>query len=240
MRGTLAGLRRAHLATGVVIEALADRLAKLFTNYDTEELWQLRLSQAPVETVMELDRHALNATSSAEKYWRPEDLPGLVSTQPALMPLGLYGRSPNWGYCAVAAATRPATLAQFDVLLGWVTSPSLHLSPTPDSEGSTEELHWWLRTDSDVSVLEVQGHLSYLDYRHIGGFLPAVPTDRGLICSGVLPLWLWIALARAYQTVPWLAFYQPTLSQAIVVATHESQHRIGERIPFTPGPSQNR
>ncbi len=75
---------------------------------------------------------------------------------------------------------------------------------------------------------------------HMGkSVLPAVPTDRGLICSGLLPLWLWTALTRAYKDVPWLAFYQPTLSQAIVVAARASQHRIGERMPFTPTLSPN-
>jgi CRISPR-associated Csx3 family protein len=118
---------------------------------------------------------------------------------------------------------------------GWAGSRRPRsLSPTTDSEGRTEELRGRLSTESDASVLEVQGNLSSLDYRHVGDSLPAVPTDRGLICSGVLPLWLWTALARAYQTVPWLAFYHPTLSQAIVVAARASQHRIGERVPFKP------
>ncbi len=242
IRGTITGLERQQPVSGKLLDLLVDRLAALLANRSESELRALHLRHAPAGQVLELDRLCPSSETDEPGRWQPEHLPGLL-THLARLPTAdayaLYGVAPNWVYGAVAAATRPAALAQFDVRLGWVNSPSLHLSPTTDSEGSTEELRWRLRTASDASVLEVQGNLSYLDYRHIGDLLPAVPTDRGLICSGLLPLWLWTALARTYQDVPWLAFYQPMLGQAIVVAARASQHRIGERIPFTPMPSPN-
>ncbi len=240
IRGTITGLER-HLPVGSeLIDLLVERLAALLSSCSEAELRALHLRRAPAGQVLELDRLCPVSETGEPGRWQPEYLPELLAHLaglPTASGYALYGIAPNWVYGAVAAATWPAALVQFDVRLGWVTSPALRLSPTTDSGGNTEELRWRLRTASDASVLEVQGNLSYLDYRHIGGFLPAVPTDRGLICSGLLPLWLWTALARAYQDVPWLAFYQPTLSQAIVVAARASQHRIGECIPFTPTPS---
>jgi CRISPR-associated protein Csx3 len=241
--GTLAGLHRSHLATGEVIEALADRVASLFTSYDPEELRQLRLSQAPVETVLELDRYALDAPSTAEKYWLPEDLPGLVSGLPAQTPLGLYGRAPIWVYGAVAAATAPAPLALFDVRLGWLSVPELHLDPAAaaHSTHAASGLEWRLHRNGDRAVLEMNtlpGALE-LDYEQIGACpFPAIPPGQGLICSGRLPNWLWTGLALCYQHMPWLAFYQLQTDGAIVIATHHEQHRIGDRFAFIPGNRQ--
>jgi CRISPR-associated protein Csx3 len=242
IRGTITGLERHLPVGGELIDLLVERLAALLSSCSEAELRALHLRRAPAGQVLELDRLCPVSATGEPGRWQPEDLPGLLAHLaglPAASTAALYGSAPNWVYGAVAAATWPAALAQFDVRLGWVTSPALRLSPTSASEGSTGELRWRLRTASDASVLDVQGNFSYLDYRHMGGFLPAVPPDRGLICSGLLPLWLWTALARAYQDVPWLAFYQPTLGQAIVVAARASQHRIGERMPFTPTPPPN-
>lgn len=242
IRGTITGLERQQPVDSELIDVLVERLAALLSRCSEAELRALHLRRAPAGQMLELDRLCPVSATGEPGRWQPEHLPGLLARLaglPAADTAALYGSAPNWVYGAVAAATRPAALAQFDVRLGWVTSPTLRLSPTTASEGSTGELRWRLRAASDASVLDLQGNLSYLDYRHMSGFLPAVPTDRGLICSGLLPLWLWTALARAYQDVPWLAFYQPTLGQAIVVAARASQHRIGERIPFTPTPSPN-
>lgn len=239
IRGTLAGLRRYHLATGEVIEALADRLASLFTSYDSEELRQLRLSQAPVETVLELDRYALDTTSAAEKYWLPEDLPGLVSALPAQTPLGLYGRAPIWVYGAVAAATAPAPLSLFDVRLGWRAVPELHTDPAAAAHGThaASGLEWRLHSDGERAALEMNtlpGALE-LDYEQISACpFPVIPPGLGLICSGRLPNWLWTGLARCYQQAPWLACYQLQTDGAIIIAAHDGHYQIGDRVVFNP------
>jgi CRISPR-associated protein Csx3 len=240
--GTITGLERQQPVSSDLIDLLVERLDALLSSVPESELRALHLSRAPAGRVLELDRLCPADETGEPGRWQPEHLPGLLDHLAALPPtstFSLYGIAPNWVYGAVAAATLPAALAQFDVRLGWVTSPDLRLSPTIASEGTTEELRWRLRTEQDASVLEVQANLSYLDYRQMGDPLPAVPTDRGLICSGLLPLWLWSALARAYQAVPWLACYQPTLGQAIVAAARESHYQIGERLSFSPAPSQN-
>jgi CRISPR-associated protein Csx3 len=239
IRGTLAGLRRSHLATGEVIEALADRLAALFTSYDPEELRQLRLTQAPVETTLELDRYSLDAPSSAEKYWRPEELPDLVTGLPSQAPLALYGRAPNWVYGAIAAATTPAPLALFDVRLGWLNVPTLHLDPEAETYGihAASGLAWRLQSDGERAVLEMSTlpDATELDYEQIGAcLLPAIPPGQGLICSGRLPQWLWTGLARCYHHLPWLALYQLQTGGAVIISSRDGYHRIGARLDFTP------
>ncbi len=239
IRGTLAGLRRSHPATGEVIDALADRLARLFTSYDPEELHQLRLSQAPVETILELDRYGLNAASPAEKHWQPEELPGLVSALPAQTPLGLYGRAPIWVYGAVAAAADLSPLALFDVRLGWRHVPALHLDPAASAHGAhpASGLEWRLRSEGELAALEMNtlpGALE-LDYEQIGACpLPVIPPGQGLICSGRLPNWLWAGLARCYHHLPWLAFYQLQTDGAVVIASHDARRRVGDRLPLAP------
>lgn len=239
IRGTLTNLQRYHLATGEVIEALANRLTDLFTSYDPEELRQFRLSYAPVETVLELDRYGQDAASPAEKVWLPSELPSLVSALPVQIPLGLYGRASNWVYGAVAAATAPAPLALFDVRLGWLSVPMLHLDPAAAAHGAHPDsgLEWRLDSDGSIAVLEMgllPGKVE-LDYEQIGTCsFPVIPPEQGLICSGKLPLWLWAGLARRYQNASWLAFYQVQEQGAIVVAARDGQHHIGERIPFKP------
>jgi CRISPR-associated protein Csx3 len=239
IRGTLADLRRFHLVTGEVIEAVADRLTNLFSSYDPEELRQLRLSQAPVETVLEVDRYAQDPTSLSEKRWLPGDLPHLVGTLPANAPLGMYGRAPIWVYGAVAAATSPAPLAIFDVRLGWIACPAPGVSPSTAANGSHPEsgLSWRLSTGEDYAVLEVTALAGAheIAYERIGECsFPALPPERGLICSGKLPNWLWAGLARCYQHLPWLAFYQLQERGAIVIASRDEQHRIGDHLDFTP------
>lgn len=244
IRGTLAGLRRSHLATGEVIDTLADRLARLFTSYDPEELHQLCRSQAPVEIILELDRYGLNAASPAEKHWQPEELPGLLNALPAQTPLGLYGRAPIWVYGAVAAATDPAPLALFDVRLGWLHVPALHLDPTAAIHRAhpASGLEWRLRSEGDQAALEMNtlpGALE-LDYEQIGACpLPVIPPGQGLICSGRLPNWLWAGLACCYHHLPWLAFYQLQTDGAVVIASRDGRRRVGDRLPFTPLLQQN-
>lgn len=237
IRGTIAGLERQQSVDNDLIDLLVKRLAARLSSLPEPELRALHLRRAPAGQVLELDSLCPVDETGEPGRWQPAYLPGLLTHLTALRSASsftLYGVAANWVYGAAAAATRPAALAQFDVRLGWVTPPALRLSPAAGSEGCTEELRWWLREDNDASVLEMQGNLSYLDYRNLDEPLPAVPTNRGLICSGLLPLWLWTTLARAYQALPWLAFYQPPLGKAVVVASSASQQKIGDCLPFTP------
>ncbi len=239
IRGTLAGLRRSHLATGEVIETLADPLAALFTSYDPEELRQLRLTQALVETTLELDRYWPDPPSPAEKYWRPEELPDLVNGLPSQTPLGLYGRAPNWVYGAIAAATTPAPLALFDVRLGWLNTPTLQLDTEAESYGAhaVSGLEWRLRNDGGRTILEMNilAGAPELDYEQISAYpLPTIPPGQGLICSGRLPNWLWTGLARCYHHLPWLALYQLQTDGAVVITSRAGQHRVGDRLDYIP------
>jgi CRISPR-associated protein Csx3 len=243
IRGTIAGLERQQLVANQVIDLLVEQLAALLSSVPEPALRSLHLDRAPAGQVLELDRLCHTDQASEPGRWQPGHLPELLQDLADLPPasaFSLYGIAPNWVYGAVAAATQPVPLVQFDVRLGWVTPPKISLSQIAINDGSVEELSWRLHAAGDASALELQGNLSYLDYRQINTTLPAVPPERGLICSGLLPLWVWTALARAYQSLAWLAFYQPTLGQAVVVAARERHHKIGDRVPFTPTQPQNR
>ncbi len=228
IRGTLAGLERKHMATGPAFEALVECLATLF-NYTPHELRQAHLKQAPTDLVIDLARlgRTLNALD-ANFEWEPHHLPRVLDYMPSSVTLALYDRAPNWLVAALALYAQPEPLYQFDVRLGWVTPPRLRIGqPTPDAP---LQAHLSPRADHVRVELSLTG--SYLDYAEAEGlYVPPAPLETGVVLSGRLPLWLWTAIALAYDEAPWLAVYQPQLGdQAVVIRTQTDQKVIGQRV----------
>lgn len=225
LRGQISGLERGHTAAGPTFAALVETVAKLFA-YDDTELRQTHLALAPTELTVELKRVEQSLDLKRRPgTWLPQDLPALLDYLPPATSLGLYDRGPNWLYAAVSRHAQPASFYQFDVRLGWVTPPSLRLTPILEESPLEPDLqprpdHTWL----DLRLTE-----SYLDYADAEGLpLPPVSPERGLVLSGKLPLWLWTALVRLYTEVPWLAVFQPQLGGAVVVASRDGTKPIGQ------------
>jgi len=249
LRGTLTGLERGQTAAGPVLDALVERLVAIFA-YDSAELRTIHSSLAPVETVVELDRLVRTFDVPAEgeiARWKAHHLPQVLDYLPEAVPLGLYGRAPNWLYAALALHIAPAPVHQFDVRLGWITPPALRLNTPHMGTPLQVQIH----ERPDHTRLEFVPSRAYIDYSEAEGLhvppMPAGPSTGplrraqdgasmnpsinsgqrsgrrsgetlGLVLSGKLPHWLWTALALTYAPrVPWLAVYHPQWGEQAVI-----------------------
>ncbi|MBC7222968.1 MAG: hypothetical protein H5T59_01605 [Anaerolineae bacterium] len=226
LRGVITGLERGTTATGPTFDALVERLCLLFA-YSPEEIRHAHMAQAPVETVVDLDRLA-RAVGADPLHWQPGDLPAVLRYLPSRKPLALYGRGPSWLYAAVALAADPAPFYQFDVRLGWVT-PGV---PALGSAEAAGPLFVEVKPRKDHARLEVSIPGEYLDYAEAQrAIVPRAPSGQGIVLSGKLPLWLWTGLALAYRRAPWLAVYQPQQAQhAVVVHSRARGVRPGDLV----------
>jgi CRISPR-associated protein Csx3 len=233
LKGVIAGLEWGYRISGPTFEALVDRISRLFA-YDPDELRRSHLASAPVETTIDLDRLArtLDVPFTGDRgVWEPHHLTHLLDYLPEATPLGLYGRGPNWLYAAVALLAHPAPFYQFDVRLGWVMPPTLHLGLP-----AAAPLQVHQRPQADHTRLAFAIPRAYLDYSEAEGLIvPSLPLDQGLVLSGKLPLWLWTALALIYQEAAWLAVYQPQWGdQAIVISSHIPELSPGHLVVSHP------
>ncbi len=239
LRGVITGLERGNVACGSVFDALVERVAAIFA-YDADELRRMHRAMAPVEMVIEVDRllRILGIPDEGPR-WEPAYLPRVLDYLPAQTPLGLYGRGPNWLYAALALLAHPAPFYQFDVRLGWVKPPMLRLG-LPSSEAPLQAR---LTPYNDHTRLEFMILRAYLDYDEtLGLAVPPVPEDKGVILSGQLPHWLYVALALRYAPrVAWLAVYQPQLeNQAVVVSSRVADLPPGHLVISPPPKSKCR
>ncbi len=236
LRGVITGLERNATTTGPTFDALLERVTRLFA-YDPAELRRTHLALAPVETAVDLDRLArtLGVPFTGEKAtWEPHHLPALLDYLPEGIPLGLYGRAPNWLYTAVALLAAPAEFYQFDPRLGWIAPPVLRCGPTPPDA----PLQAHVVPQADHLHLDFRLPTAYLDYAEAGGlFVPPPPAGMGIVISGRIPHWLYTGLALTYRATPWLAVYQPQLKGAVVIHTTTGTPGIGDRIHIQPDAS---
>jgi CRISPR-associated protein Csx3 len=230
--GTITGLQqRGATASGPAFNALLKQLSDLFT-YHRIELYVTHLSQAPVETVIELERVARSLGIDGPKVaWREQHLSRVLEYLPRQTSLGLYDCAPCWLYAALALHAYPAPLYQFDVRLGWVRPPQLHLG-TP----SNTPLRASVEERADHSRLEFTLLQAYLDYSEADGLtVPRLALDRGVVLSGELPLWLWAGLALAYRPAFWLAVQSPEQhDQAIVIRSSDPDRAVGGLVHSPP------
>lgn len=229
LRGILAGLEWGVRLQGPLFEALTDLLAHLFAR-DTQALRQAHLNAAPVETVIDLDRLArtLDVPHREEQaIWEPRHLPAVLDYLPEAIPLGLYGRGPNWLYVALALLSAPAPFVQFDVRLGWVRAMSLRVG-VPDPAAPLQ-----VRFHKFPDYVHIEGILptACLDYSQLETLtVPPVPAGFGVVLGGKLPHWLYTSLALTYRAAPWIAVYQPQLGCAVVVYSADNAHVPGDCI----------
>ena len=237
LRGVMAGLEWGQQIDGPTFRALVARICRLFA-YDADELRRSHLSSAPVETTIDLDRlaHTLHVPSTGDKaVWQPHHLPDVLAYLPEAIPLGLYGRGPNWLYAAVALLAHPEPFYQFDARLGWVTPPTLRLG-TPRADAPLQ-VHPQRRGDHTHLAFTITR--AYLDYTEADGLLTCpVPPGQAVVLSGKLPLWLYTGLALTYArraSRPWLAVYQPHYwNEAIVVYSRDPETAVGNRVVSPP------
>ncbi len=231
LRGVITGLERGSTASGPTFAALVERVARLF-DYPTDQIRRAHLASAPVETTVDLDRLArtLGVPSTGEKAtWHPHHLPAVLDYLPEAVPLGLYGRGPNWLYAAVALLAAPAPFVQFDVRLGWVKARSLPIHP-PHPQSPLQ-----FQSDEGPDFLHLQGVLpdDYLDYSQLDQLsLPPLPAGLGVVLSGKLPHWLITSLALTCRAAPWIGVYQPQLNCAVIVYSADQTHHIGDCLPI--------
>jgi CRISPR-associated protein Csx3 len=225
--GTLAGLERGTCPIGRTFEALVERIAAHFRTAATE-LYQGHVESSPAEIVIDLERFARRRGWDPH-HWRPSVLPQVLEYLPRRHPLALYGRGPNWLYAAISAYNAPAALYLFDPRLGWVEVPPLPVGdPDPGAPLVATQV-----TGDGVTVLTFQMPHAYLDATEAHTWrLPSV-SDAGLILNGKLPLWLWTALARAYDAPPWIGVTHPQVQGCVIVRGTPKQ-RVGDVRPV-PG-----
>ena len=213
LRGTICGLGHGLSSDGVCFDAVVERL-KTYFNYDPEQLYYTHARLAKVDLVLHLERELPPLpVHSGENKWKPEELPELLATLPSTEPLALYGRGPAWLSGAIAAFTMPPPKL-FHALVGWVTPPTLRPSKIADNE----RLRWEkVEEHDDATYLRFAIPQNYLDHEYAHDLpVPQVDPTRGVILSGKLPIWLYVALTRTYLHTAWIAIFQPQEGNVIV------------------------
>jgi CRISPR-associated protein Csx3 len=244
LTGVLAGLRRKHPIEGRIFGVLVNRICKLFGPYsqepaEKEELEQFHLRGAKTERVVQLPTW-LSKLAPEQDDWSPDQLQKMLRQISPQEPLSVYGRAPNWVYGALALHSEPnLPFFQFDPryggqLAGWLYPPTFQTSATLQADQPLVKLA--TRDNDSAWMLTTYLNTGYLDYNEADQILlPEPPSERGIIISGKLPLWLFTALARHYarHNPPWLALYYPHYpqeDQAIIISTRVPQPQVGERV----------
>ncbi len=227
IKGTFAGLERGSMVHGPLFDALVERIALLFSSYSLEELEKTKLDMAPVDLVANLDTF-LQRWAPNTRRWERGMIPRLLAELPTNTPLAVYGPGPNWLYGALAAHAGRQPLYQFDPRIGWLAPPPLQISTE-----TTPEVRVELRTYEQVSVLSMhilRDHLDHLQADQLP--FPPVPTERGLILDGRIPLWLTTALVRLYKEagMAWIACRQIQLEGAVVVSSRTTTPVPGDLV----------
>ena len=226
--GTLTGLVRGTTISTSLFDALVERVSQLFSSYTAAELEQLHMASAPIEHIVHVEKTPFTQHSPGNR-WTTE----LVSQFLTELPqdeMAVYGRGPNWLYGALAlhAATQP--FHQFDARLGWVTPPVLRagtFEQIPHDIISVQED----KSNSEQYIIRIHPVHNYLDYSEAGKLvIPEPPSQRGVIVSGKLPLWLFTALARFYKqrNVPWIALNYAPDNRPVVISSQVATHATGE------------
>ncbi len=225
LRGSISGLSRHRLSDGVCFHALVERLQDLFS-FDAERLYRAHLEMTDSDLVINVERAIYPLPARTGAGWDPADLPTLLESLPAGVPLGIYGRGPVWLYAALAASNVPHPCVLFDARLGWVAPPVLHIGAS-----AGDNLVSWECIVPHAATTHVRCAIrsGYLEHQAARGLVvPPVAPDRGVVLDGKLPNWLWAALARTYcAVVPWVGVFHPQSGQAVVVWSRRSDVAVG-------------
>lgn len=230
IRGIITGLiQDTILEDNDVFKLLVDRVATLFTSFSSEDLRQKHYDAAPAQ-VIDVDTYVAGKDPETLR-WKPEWVKEFLATVPRNVPLAIYGHGMPWLYGSVVLLTGSQPFYQFDARLGWVAPPSLQI-------GTEQVPAITIQVDAreDVTILTARPLNDHLEYEIVSSVpFPPVPTERGLILNGRMPLWLVTALVRLYDSlgVSWIACYEPRKAGAIVVASRVPTHTIGQLVPVT-------
>lgn len=225
LHGTIVGLSRASSSEGVCFAALVNHLEALCA-YSSEELFQSHMVQTDIELVLHLEQPIYPLPAHTQQHWQPAELPILLPTLPTNTPLAIYGRGPLWLYAALALANPSARCAVFDPRQGWVEVQPLQQR----ADAQPGPLHISQTQEEGATRLRMSIPSGYLDRRD-NDLISIPPLDNAIILDGRLPTWLYAALARTYQTAPWIACYQPQIRGSVVVYSNSTQFPVGLVIP---------
>lgn len=230
--GALTGLERGKNIHGPVYKAIVDCICQLFSPYSDEVLERLHLDTAPpIEFLVHLP-HQLHTLAPDTEEWTTDLLEPLLANVPAQTALAVYGRAPNWVYGALARHAGTQAFYQFDAVLGWVCMPTLRISTSGQLMQSP--LHIYPPyTDDNQYAIRIHPIHNYLDYTEANQLeFPEPPSDRGIIVSGKLPLWLFTALTRFYadRNAPWIALNDARHNQAVVVYSRAGTPLVGDML----------
>lgn len=133
------------------------------------------------------------------------DLADVMRHVPPQTPLASYGRIPSW--LAAQLGKERDVVWQFSANDGWVRIPELRIAPPGVAVNATNRQFLCQVEDAGgdpVTLrLEVKTAAGKLNPAECAGdALPFIPPERGIRLDGRLPLWLIIAIARAYRHHP--------------------------------------
>jgi CRISPR-associated protein Csx3 len=231
IKGTITGLQARERIHNEVFEAVLERVKQHFSSFNDDELEKIHLDSALLEDIVHLPQQ-LAAIAPDTDEWAADMLQQLLARVPSQRAIAVYGRAPNWVYGALALHTGTQLFRQFDARLGWVTLPLLG---TPSSGQSLRSLIY-IKEEyrDDAYIILIHPVHNYLDHREADQLVfPEPPTDRGVVVTGKLPLWLFTALARFYaqRNVPWIALNDARDNRPVVVYSNVTSHPIGKILP---------
>lgn len=230
LRARIHGLERYRQAEGEVLQRLAWTVRSLFL-CKPGQIREIHLKMAPTELAVDLQRVAQTLALAPDGEWRPSDIPSVLAYLPAAEPIAIYGRGANWLYAALAGHAQPAAFFQFDPRLGWVKMPTLRVS----SDAQPSMVHWQIAEQADAQQLEMHISDTYIDFDEVNQLqLPSLPSDKGLVISGKLPLWLLTGVVCAYiqhaPELPFISAFQPQVGN-VIVAARQPSHAVGDLWP---------
>ena len=220
--------------SGTEFDALAARVARLFSAFSVPQLEDWHMRHAPQDfTHIHLPR-VLQKEFFNAREWAAGMLARLMSQLPR-KPLAVYGRAPVWVYGALALLAPDHPFAQFDPRYGWVTPPSIQSGTPRPGQKVIVAPDPHMRGNRYIIPVHIPDY--YLDYKTETDalFFSDPPPGYGVIISGRLPLWLFTALARFYaqKQVPWLALHAADMDKAVVIYSQpQGSYRIGETVPL--------
>jgi CRISPR-associated protein Csx3 len=224
LQGSISGLDRQNPRMDVTFGALLDRVAGL-CRYDALYLEQAHLRHAPYPPISErqLMTRIDPARAGETPSWQFSDLTQVKDLMTVGVPSALYGRGPVWLAAMIGAFVWPAPMAIYDARYGWI--------PVPD-----------VCTDAGMSLaIEIVkcGEYDWVEFRIPGGIMepdainmPPFEGENGIVLSGKLPKWAFVALARwVTPTRAWVGVNDANLNTAVVVHSNLPYLSPGAIIP---------
>lgn len=205
IRGTLANLTRNAPATGVVFDALVERVAALFS-ITPEQLRQAHFGSAPFgNEIVIVDFLALARRMYPRDplhHFQLEDVDKILAAVPADGPIAAYGRMPMW-LAGIISRERDVRW-HFDMRNGngWVQPATPTMCEAGDASFAQQPfVDIQLEVDSAnrqtaLTLYPAGGNLNIEDAHKV--LLPYVGPEQHLVIKGPVPYWLLSGMVKAY------------------------------------------